>query len=200
VEAWKRKSSTGHMDETLVRVAGRWRYLFRAVDRSGPTVDFYRSVGRAGSRSGQNLTETSTVESDHWPPSVFARDGLRSDSTAIRELQGKGHLHGRCRPRTRPYRNHRIESDHRHGKRRLGAMPGPRTAATAWVVIQGIEAAKMIRKGQVLGLTQQNLHGQAWLFGFLLEPRQATASTNDWSRLLRRRYNTSPSICFSHFP
>jgi transposase-like protein len=53
-------------------------------------------------------------------------------------------------------------------KRRLRAMQGPRTTATAWAVIQGIEAAYMIRKGQALGITRNNLHGQAWLFGSLL--------------------------------
>ena len=44
-------------------------------------------------------------------------------------------------------------------------MQGPRTTATAWAVIQGIEAAYMIRKGQGLVITRHNLHGQAWLFG-----------------------------------
>jgi len=53
-------------------------------------------------------------------------------------------------------------------KRRLRAMQGPQTRATAWAVIQGIEAAYMIRKGQGLGITRHNLHGQAWLFGRLL--------------------------------
>ena len=48
-------------------------------------------------------------------------------------------------------------------------MQGPRTAATAWTVIQGIEAVQMIRKGQVLGITRQNPHGQAWVFGSLLD-------------------------------
>jgi len=43
-------------------------------------------------------------------------------------------------------------------------MQGPRTTATAWAVIQGIEAAQMIRKGQVLGILRQNLYGQAWVF------------------------------------
>lgn len=73
-----------------------------------------------------------------------------------------------CRQRTRRYYNNRIESDHRHVKRRLRAMQGPRTRATARAVIQGIEAAQMIRKGQVLGITRHNLHGQAWVFGALL--------------------------------
>ena len=36
----KQKSSTLHMDETFVRIAGRWLYLFRAVDSHGQTVDF----------------------------------------------------------------------------------------------------------------------------------------------------------------
>src|SRR5215467_11690263 len=42
----KRKSSTWHMDETFVRIGGKWMYLFRAVDGSGQTVDFYLSETR----------------------------------------------------------------------------------------------------------------------------------------------------------
>jgi len=47
-------------------------------------------------------------------------------------------------------------------------MQGPRTVATAWAAIQGIEAAYMIKKGQVLGVTRRNQYAQAWLFGSLL--------------------------------
>lgn len=47
-------------------------------------------------------------------------------------------------------------------------MQGPRTPATACAVIAGIEAAQMIRNGQVLGITRKNLHGQAWVFGATL--------------------------------
>jgi transposase-like protein len=46
----KQKSSTWHMDETFVRVAGRWMYLFRAVDSDEQTVDFYIPLRNAGSR------------------------------------------------------------------------------------------------------------------------------------------------------
>jgi hypothetical protein len=42
-------------------------------------------------------------------------------------------------------------------------MHGPRSLATACAVLAGIEAVQMIRKGQVLGITKKNLHGQAWV-------------------------------------
>ena len=142
-------------------------YLFRAVDSHGQTVDFYLSETRDRAVAKLFL-QKALGNPDNQPPLVFARDGLRSYAAAIRELQADGCVKGGCRQRTRPYCNNRIESDHRHIKRRLRAMQGPRTAATAWAAIQGIEAAQMIRKGQVLGITRQNLHGQSWVFGALL--------------------------------
>ena len=163
----RRKSSTWHMDETFVRIAGRWMYLFRAVDSGGQTVDFYLSETR-DREAAKLFLRKALANPDNRPPHVFARDGLRSYPAAIRELQSEGWLHNACRQRTKRYCNNRIESDHRHIKRRLRAMHGPRTAATARRVIQGIEAAQMIRKGQVLGITRQNLYGQAWVFGALL--------------------------------
>jgi transposase-like protein len=166
----KRKSTTWHMDETFVRLAGRRLYLFRAVDSGGQTVDFYLSETR-DREAAKTFLRRALANPDNRPPRVFARDGLRSYPAAIRELQDEGQLTRRCQQRTRRYCNNRIESDHRHIKRRLRAMQGPRTTATAWRVIQGIEAAQMIRKGQVLGITRHNLGGQAWVFGTLLDLR-----------------------------
>jgi len=156
------------MDETFVRVAGRWMYLFRAVDSGGQTVDFYLWETR-DCEAAKLFLKRALANPDNRPARVFARDGLRSHSAAIRELQEEGHLPRRCRQRTGRYCNNRIESDHRHVKRRLRAMQGPRTTATAWAVIQGIEEAQMIRKGQVLGIPRQNLYGQAWVFRALLQ-------------------------------
>jgi hypothetical protein len=84
-----------------------------------------------------------------------------------RELKAGGEIRSTCRHRTRRYCNNRVESDHRHMKRRLRAMQWPRTTRTAAAVIQGIEAVNMFRKGEVLGITRHNLHGQAWVFGAL---------------------------------
>ena len=163
----KPKSSTWHMDETFIRIAGTWMYLFRAVDGHGETVDFYLSETR-DREAAKIFLKRALSNPDNRPPYVLARDGLRSYPAAMRELQGEGHLRHQCRQHTRRYCNNRIESDHRHVKRRLRAMQGPRTKATAWALIQGIEAAQMIRKGQILGITRQNLHGQAWVFRSLL--------------------------------
>src|SRR5215472_11500846 len=136
----KRKPSTWHMDETFVRIAGRWMYLFRAVDSGGQTVDFYLWETR-DCEAAKLFLIRALANPDNRPARVFARDGLPSYSAAIRELQEEGHLPRRSRQRTRRYCNNRIESDHRHVKRRLRAMQGPRTSETAWAVIQGIEAA-----------------------------------------------------------
>ena len=155
------------MDETFVRIAGKWMYLFRAVDSQGQTVDFYLSQTR-DREAAKLFLKKALANPDNRPPHVFARDGLRSYPAALRELQAEGGVGRHCRQHTRRYCNNRIESDHRHVKRRLRAMQGPRTTATAWAAIQGIEAAYMIRKGQGLGITRHNLHGQAWFFGSLL--------------------------------
>jgi len=161
------KISHRHIDETFVRIAGRWLYLFRAVDGHGQTVDFYLSETR-DREAAKCFLKKALANPDNRAPSVLARDGLRSYPAAIRELQGEGLMHRSCRHRTRPYANNRIESDHRSVKRRLRAMQGPRSTPTARRLLQGIEAVHMIRKGQVLGITRDNLLGHAWVFGALL--------------------------------
>jgi transposase, IS6 family len=155
------------MDETYVRVAGRWMYLFRAVDNRGETVDFYLSETRDRD-AAKRFLQTALAGPDNPPPRVFSVDGNRSYRAAIREMLSTGELAGKCRYRRSRYRNNRIESDHRHVKRRWRAMQGARTLATARRVIAGIEATHMIRKGQVLGIPQRNRRGQAWVFAALL--------------------------------
>src|SRR5512132_2202649 len=166
----KYKLATWFIDETYIQVAGRWMYLFRAVDNRGQTVDFYLSETR-DREAAKIFLKRAMTNPDKRACRILARDGLRSYPAALRELQEEGHVNRRCQQRTRRYANNRIESDHRHVKCRLRAMQGPRTEATAWRAIQGIEAAQMIRKGQVLGITRGNLYGQAWAFAAMLGVR-----------------------------
>ena len=78
----KRKSSTWHMDETFVRIAGKWMYLFRAVDSQGQTVDFYLSETR-DREAAKLFLQRVLANPDNRPPHVFARDGLRSYPAAL---------------------------------------------------------------------------------------------------------------------
>jgi transposase-like protein len=103
------------MDETFGRLAGKWMYLFRALDAHGQTVDFHLSETR--DRDAAKLfLKRALANADNRSPHVFARDGLRSYPAVIRELQAEGHVPRHCRQRTRRYYNNRIESDHRHVK------------------------------------------------------------------------------------
>jgi IS6 family transposase len=160
------KRSTWHMDETYIKVGGRWKYLFRAVDSSGATVDFFLSERRDREAARQFL-QRALNHPDNPRPHEFYVDGNRSYPAALRQLQADGEIRQSIQCRKRQYANNRIESDHRHIKRRFRAMQGARTITTAWRTIQGLEAVHMIRKGQVLGITRRNLAGQAILFGML---------------------------------
>lgn len=69
-------------------------------------------------------------------------------------------------------------------------MYGPRSLATACAVLAGIEAVQMIRKGQVLGITKKNLHGQAWVFSNLL----GSTSLNRTTRLSTFLFNAVATL------
>jgi transposase, IS6 family len=73
----KYKRTTWFMDETYVRVAGRWMYLFRAVDNRGDTVDFYLSEKRDRD-AAKRFLQTALANPDNLPPRVFSVDGNRS--------------------------------------------------------------------------------------------------------------------------
>jgi IS6 family transposase len=98
--AVSRKSSTWYMVETFVRIAGRWMYLFRAVDSHGETVDFCLSETR-DREAAKMFLKKALANPDNRAPYVFSRVGLRSYAAAIRELQAEGHVRQRCRQRTR---------------------------------------------------------------------------------------------------
>jgi transposase-like protein len=164
----KYTTTTWHMDETYVRIAGRWVYLFRAVDSHGDTVDFYLSETR-DREAAKTFLQKALANPDNRTPHMLCMDKCRIYPAAIRDLQAAGRFPQRCRRRTKRYANNRIESDHRNVKRRLRAMQGPRTMATAHRVIQGIEAVHMIRKAQLLGSRRTNLATTSIAIALLLK-------------------------------
>ena len=133
-------------DETYVRVAGRWTYLYRAVDSTGATIDFFLSQTRDLS-AARTFFRTALAAPCHPRPRVINVDGNPSYPTAVEELKRNHTLGQRCRCRVVPYLNNIVEQDHRAIKRRINASLGFRSFDGARRTIQGYEAMHMIRKG-----------------------------------------------------
>ena len=72
----KYTTTTWHMDETYVRIAGRWVYLFRAVDSHGDTVDFYLSETR-DREAAKTFLQKALSNPDHRTPHMLCMDKCR---------------------------------------------------------------------------------------------------------------------------
>ena len=155
----KRTGSSWRVDETYVRVAGRWMDLYRALDSCGATLDFYLSENRNAAAAKQFLGKVLAV-TNHPRPRVINVDGNPSYPHAVSRLKQEGRLGRRCRCRTSPYLNNIVEQDHRALKRRINAKQGFRSLEGARRTIPGYEAMHMIRKGQVRWLVKGVVGGQ----------------------------------------
>ena len=148
------------VDETYLRVAGKWAYLYRAVDSAGDTIDFLLSPKR-DTNAAKRFFQRALRSPNHPRPRVINVDGNPSYPKVIEELKRTRELGRRCRCRPVRYLNNIVEQDHRAIKRRVRASQGFRSFDSAWRTIQGIETVNMIRKGQIRWLPKDNILGQA---------------------------------------
>ena len=146
-------------DETYLRVAGKWTYLYRAVDSRGATIDFLLSA-RRDAAAAKRFFQKALRAPGHSRPRVINVDGNPAYPKVISELKQTGELGRRCRCRPVRYLNNVVEQDHRAIKRRVRAMQGFRAFHSARRTIQGIETMNMIRKGQVRWLAKGDIGGQ----------------------------------------
>ena len=146
------------VDETYVRVKGKWVYLYRAVDSTGATIDFLLSAHRDAATAERSFQKALRAPG-HPRPRVFNVDGNPSYPKVVAELKTEGKLGRRCRCRTCPYWNNSVEQDHRAIKRRVNASQGFRSFHGARRTIQGYAVVHMIRKGQVRWLPKGDVVG-----------------------------------------
>ena len=168
----KRTGGSWRVDETYVCVAGRWTYLYRAVDSRGAAIDFYLAEQR-DSTAVRHFFRKALAAQHHPRPRVINVDGNPSYPKVVAELRREHRLGQRCRCRTAPYLNNVIEQDHRAVKRRINAKQGFRSLDGAWRTIQGYEAMHMIRKGQVRWLAKGDVIGQVLFIRQILGIKRA---------------------------
>jgi transposase-like protein len=141
-----------HVDETYIKVRGRWMYLYRAIDSNGDTVEFWFSERR-------NLTAAKRLLRKalkrHGRPGRIVIDGSQTNREAILSCDTTSRLRDRSRRKLKPiqirqsaYLNNRIEQDHRAVKRRIRPMLEFKSMASARTILGGIEMVHMRRKGQ----------------------------------------------------
>jgi transposase-like protein len=146
----KPTNDSWRLDETYVRVKGKWRYLYRAVDSSGATLDFLLSA-KQDAAAAKRFFAKALGRANHPAPRVINTDGHSAYPPAIARLKAEGALERDCRHRPVPYLNNVLEQDHRAIKRRINASQHFRSFWGAWRTIAGYEAIHMIRKSQACG-------------------------------------------------
>ena len=133
------------MDETYIKVKGVWKYLYRAVDKQGKTVDFLLTAQRdkaAAMRFFEKAMKISGV------PEKVTMDKSGANKAAMDEINAKGEM--TIIVRQVKYLNNIVEQDHRAIKRVTKPMLNFKSFCAAKCVLAGIELMHMIRKGQLL--------------------------------------------------
>jgi len=141
----KRKvGKSWRMDETYIRVRGEWKYLYRAVDKAGDTVDFLLRARRDKAAARRFFEQA--IERNGAPEKVNI-DKSGSNVAALESMNaGRGE---RIVVRQVKYLNNIVEQDHRAIKRRTRPMLGFKEFRCARILLSGIELMHMIRKGQL---------------------------------------------------
>ena len=147
------------VDETYVKVKGAWKYLYRAVDSMGQTIDFMLSAKR-DARAAKRFFRKMLKAASHPSPRVINVDKNPTYPPAVEQLKDERTLPNLTQLRQSKYLNNIIEQDHRFIKRRINPTLGFFSFKTAWRTIRGYETINIIRKGQIAGIGRGEIQMQ----------------------------------------
>jgi transposase-like protein len=141
----KRPGGTSwRMDETYIKVAGQWKYLYRAVDKSGDSVDFLLTAKRDLAAARRYPERAINL---HGLPEKITIDTSGANTAAIRSINADACADVELRQSK--YLNNIVEQDHRAVKRITDPMLGFKSFWSAQKLISGIETMHMVKKGQL---------------------------------------------------
>lgn len=135
------------VDETYINVKGQWKYLYRAVDSIGNTIDFMLAANR-DAKAAKRFFKKALSSPHNQLPRVITVDKNAAYPPAIQQLMNEKALSKETVIRQTKYLNNIVEQDHRFIKKITNPMLGFKSFLTAERTLKGIEAMHMIRKGQ----------------------------------------------------
>jgi len=146
--------SSWRVDETYIKVKGQWKYLYRAIDSNGNTIDFMLSATR-NRRAAYRFFKKILKHQDS--PRVINTDKNGAYPKAFEKLKTENILPQSTNLRTIKYLNNILEQDHRFIKKIIKPMLGFKSFYTARRTIIGIEIINAVRKGQVKGVKKRDI-------------------------------------------
>ena len=142
----KQVCDSWRMDETYIKVAGKDRYLYRAVDKQGNTVDFLLTKRRMKG-SAQRFLNKAIGNNDK--PRIINIDKSGANTAGIRTINKRSLSLKKIKIRRVKYLNNIVEQDHRTIKRRIAISTGFKEFESAQRTLAGIEIINIIRKNQL---------------------------------------------------
>lgn len=133
------------MDETYIKVKGQWKYLYRAIDSSGQTIDFLLTAKRDTPAALRFFRKTIR---HHGEPEIVAIDKSGANTAALDSLNAGKSREDHIAILQNKYLNNLIEQDHRNIKRRIQQMLGVKSFRQAQTLLAGTELIHMIHKRQ----------------------------------------------------
>ena len=147
------------VDETYIKVKGKWKYLYRAIDSNGNTINFLLTENRDAPAATKFFLKA-FGHSDPRKIRVINTDKYKAYPKAFKDLKESGILPDSVKHRTVKYLNNIIEQDHPYIKRRVIASQHFREFGSASRTISGYETMNMIRKGQITNVERGDILGQ----------------------------------------
>ena len=164
----KMSGTSYRVDETYIKVGKTCKYLYRAVDKEGQTIEFMLSAQRDVSAAKRFFKKMMRADHRRLPFSISV-DKNAAYPEAFSTSQVEKIVPKDCKLRRVKYLNNVIEQDHRFVKKKVRASQSFKRFHTAERTLEGIEALHMMRKGQVKRLDGKDAQGQATFVASLFQ-------------------------------
>ncbi|QHS27605.1 IS6 family transposase (plasmid) [Piscirickettsia salmonis] len=142
---FRQTCASWRLDETLVKIKGRWYYLYRAIDKYGHTLDWMLSR-QQNAKAALRFFKKAIAQPYVKSPRVVNVDKHASFPPAHQKAKDEGVFSRRCKLRRVKYLNNCIENDHKAIKRKSRFRQWYQSLSTARSTIDVMEAMRMIQK------------------------------------------------------